>query len=76
MQNTRSIDEQRADRFFLMDVCNTETYRAIQTELMAKYERDFSGELPENYFAELSDKLRDLFDHCSSMCNILKSDDG
>ena len=61
--------------FFLTEVCNTEAYSAIQTELTAKHERDLSGELPERYFAELSDKLRDLFDRCSSMCSSRKSDD-
>ena len=70
-----SIDEQRADFFFLTDVCSTETYTAIQAELMAKHERDFSGEFSERYFAELSDELRDLFDYCSSMCRNFKSDD-
>ncbi len=67
-EDTRSIDEQRADRFFLTDVCTTETYKTIQEELSAKYERDSFGELPKTYFDELCGKLKDLFNRCAAMC--------
>jgi hypothetical protein len=49
-------------------VCGTETYKAIQEELFGKHERDSFGELPETYFAELSGKLKDLFNRCAAMC--------
>jgi hypothetical protein len=64
-----SIDAQRADRFFLTDVCGTETYEAIQEELLAKHQRDSSGELPAEFFAELSARLKDLFNRCARMCD-------
>jgi hypothetical protein len=67
-----SMEEQLADRFFLTDVCGTETYAAIQKELLAKHERDPSGELPEDFFAELSACLCDLFDRCARMCEALE----
>jgi hypothetical protein len=68
LEDTRLIEERRADRFFLTDVCTTETYKAIQEELSAKHERNSFGELPETYFAELSGKLKDLFERCAAMC--------
>jgi hypothetical protein len=67
-EDRQSIDEQRADRFFLTDVCGTETYDAIQKELLAKHERDSFGELPEDFFVELSARLSDLFNRCARMC--------
>jgi hypothetical protein len=63
-----SMDEQLADRFFLTDVCGTETYAAIQKELLAKHEHGSSGDLPEDFFAELSARLCDLFKRCAKMC--------
>ena len=64
-----TFDEQRADRFFLTDVCDTEAYQEINEELLAKHQRDSSGELPTEFFAELSARLRDLLDRCARMCD-------
>jgi hypothetical protein len=63
-----STAEQHANRFFLTDVCTTETYKAIQEELFTKHERDSSGELPDAYFSELSSKLKEMFHYCAAMC--------
>jgi hypothetical protein len=67
-EDTSSTAEQRANRLFLTEICATETYKEIQTELVAKHEDDSLGDLPEAYFSELSSRLKDLFNRCAAMC--------